>query len=118
MSAPVYNNLENPATVYNRSSMVRLALSIVFLLVAGRGYSQDSVTFCDLVRNPDKYDGHEVSVRATYRYGFEWQELYCLDCKDKGKAWLEAPFDLDDAAIRPLRRCLLLIPRTTCRGRI
>ena len=74
----------------------------------------DSVTFCDLVRNPDKYDGQEVSVRATYRYGFEWQELYCLDCKDKGKAWLEVPFDLDDAAIWPLRRCLLLIPRTTC----
>jgi hypothetical protein len=104
--------------LYNRSSMVRLALSIVSLLVAGSGYSQDSVTFCDLVRNPDKYDGQEVSVRTTYRYGFEWQELYCLDCKDTGKAWLEVPFDLDDAAIRPLRRCLLLISRTTCRGRV
>lgn len=84
--------------------MVRLALSAVFLVVTGGGYSQNAVTFCDLVRNPDKYNGQEVRVRATYRYGFEWQELYCLDCKDKGKAWLEVPFDLDDAAIRPLRR--------------
>ena len=90
--------------VYNRDSMVRLALTVAFLLVAGSGYSQSAVTFCDLVRNPDKYNGQDVSVRATYRYGFEWQELYCLDCKDKGKAWLEVPFDLDDPAIRPLRR--------------
>jgi hypothetical protein len=67
MSASVYNNQENPATVYNRSSMVRLALSIVLLLVAGSGYSQDSVTFCDLVRNPDKCDRQEVCVRGDVR---------------------------------------------------
>ncbi len=41
----------------------------------------------------------EVNVRATYRYGFEWQELYCLDCKDKGKAWLEVPLDLGSNAL-------------------
>jgi hypothetical protein len=84
--------------------MARFILSIVCLVVASSGNSQNSVTFCDLLRNPDKYNGQEVSVRATYRYGFEWQELFCLDCKDKGKAWLEVPFELDNAAVRPLRR--------------
>lgn len=84
--------------------MVRSVLSIVLLVLIGSSSSQNSVTFCDLVRNPDKYNGQEVVVRATYRYGYEWQQLYCLDCKDKGKAWLEVPFALDDAAIRPLKR--------------
>ena len=32
---------------------------------------QSPVTFCDLVRNPEKYNGDEITVRTTYRYGFE-----------------------------------------------
>lgn len=53
------------------------------------------VAYCDLVNNPEKYDGKEVTVRAIYRYGFEWQEIFCLECRKVGKTWLE--FD-DDAA--------------------
>ena len=49
----------------------------------------DSISFCDLLKNPEKYDGKEVTVRATYRYGFEWQELFCLNCRNIGKTWLE-----------------------------
>ena len=48
-----------------------------------------SVEYCELVKNPEKYDGKEVTVRATYRYGFEWSEIFCLDCRDIGKTWLE-----------------------------
>lgn len=44
---------------------------------------------CDLIRNPDIYDGRLVTFRATYRYGFEWQEIYCLGCRTLGKTWLE-----------------------------
>ena len=62
---------------------------IVFFLLVDGNHSQAPVTFCDLLRSPDKYNGKEVRVRATYRYGFEWSELYCLDCLDKGKAWLD-----------------------------
>ncbi|HKS30533.1 MAG TPA: hypothetical protein VJS44_22095 [Pyrinomonadaceae bacterium] len=47
------------------------------------------VTYCDLVRNPEKYDSKEVTVRATYRYGFEWQEMFCLECREIGKTWIE-----------------------------
>lgn len=67
-------------------------------------YSQSPLSFCDLVRNPETYNGKEVTVRATYRYGFEWQQLYCLDCLDKGRAWLELPNDPDDSLLKDLRR--------------
>lgn len=50
------------------------------------------------------YNGKEVTVRATYKYGFEWHTLYCLDCLDKGKAWLELPVDLDGASVKALKR--------------
>lgn len=76
---------------------------VVFVLTSGI-HSQSPITFCDLVRNSEKYNGEEVSVRATYRYGYEWSQLYCLDCKDKGKTWLEIPVDLDDASARYLKR--------------
>jgi hypothetical protein len=76
---------------------------VFFVLVSAS--SQTPVRFCDLLRNPDEYNGREVTVRATYRYGFEWQQLYCLECLDKGKAWLELPYDPDDdAALKSLKR--------------
>jgi hypothetical protein len=84
-----------------RISSIALALSI-FLAV--NGHPQSQVTFCELVRNPELYNGKEVTVRATYKYGFEWQMLYCLDCLDKGKAWLEIPSELDDASRKALKR--------------
>jgi hypothetical protein len=49
----------------------------------------DSIDFCDLLKNPETYNGKEVTVRATYRYGYEWQEIYCLGCRNLGKTWLE-----------------------------
>jgi hypothetical protein len=49
----------------------------------------DLVSYCDLVSNPEKFEGKEVTVRASYRYGFEWQELFCLECRKVGKTWLE-----------------------------
>src|SRR5437867_2979135 len=73
-----------------------------FLSVSARPELQ--VTFCELVRNPELYNGKEATVRVTYKYGFEWQMLYCLDCLDKGKAWLEFPIDLDDASVNALKR--------------
>src|SRR4051812_43393690 len=48
-----------------------------------------AVSYCDLIKNPELYDGKEVTFRGTYRYGFEWSELYCLQCRGIGKTWLE-----------------------------
>src|SRR5215470_4199764 len=84
---------------------MKITTPILFLLLlALSGRTQSQVTFCDLVRNPELYNGKEVTVRATYKYGFEWQQLYCLECLDKGRAWLELPDDLDDASVKALKR--------------
>jgi hypothetical protein len=84
--------------------MKALSQALIVCLLAAAVQSQASVSFCDLVRSPEKYDGKVVSIRATYRYGFEWQQLYCIDCLDRGKAWLEIPPDLDNTSDKALRR--------------
>jgi len=50
--------------------------------------SETEISFCDLIKNSEKYKDKEVSVRATYRYSFEHAELYCLECVEN-KAWVE-----------------------------
>jgi hypothetical protein len=55
-------------------------------------YSEDymPVDYCELIKNPSLYDGKKVRVEATYRYGFEWSELYCQDCFELNKrTWVE-----------------------------
>lgn len=47
------------------------------------------VGYCDLMRDPGAYDGKQIAVQATYRYGFEIQELFCLKCRGQAKTWLE-----------------------------
>ena len=49
-----------------------------------------AVSYCDLMRNPRDFHGKRVAVAATYRYGFEWQELFCLACRSD-RTWLEFP---------------------------
>jgi hypothetical protein len=65
------------------------------------------VSYCELVRYPKEYDGKIVAVRATYRYGFEWQELLCIKCRDQRKTWLE--FEAEPAS--GVRRALGKAPR-------
>lgn len=67
-----------------------------FLWQAALGQENNNlmtVKYCELVKSPEKYDGKEIIVHATYRYGFEWQEMFCLGCRDKGKTWLEIDED-------------------------
>ena len=52
-----------------------------------------TVAFCDLIHNPKLYDKKIVRITAIYRYGYEWSQLYCLDCIDAGATWVE----LDDS---------------------
>ena len=49
-----------------------------------------TVAYCELLSNPEKYDRKIVRTTATYRFGFEWSEFYCLDCWDgKQRTWVE-----------------------------
>lgn len=61
------------------------------------------VDYCDVLKSPNDFDGKRVTLRATYRYGFEWQEIFCLQCRDRGKTWLE----IDDDAISPKSKKML-----------
>lgn len=85
-------------------SMKLLTAVIIILFLTCGVHSQSPITFCDLVRNPEKYTGKQVTVRATYRYGFEWSELYCLDCLDQGKVWLDMPIELEDTSAKTLKK--------------
>lgn len=68
---------------------------LLLILVAPRIGSQQSITFCELLRHPDEYNDRGVTVRATLRYGFETQDLYCLSCRDVGRIRLELVDDPD-----------------------
>ncbi len=48
-----------------------------------------TVSYCDLIRNAERYNGKLVRVSAIYRYGFEWSELYCLECVNEAKTWVD-----------------------------
>jgi len=83
---------------------VLLTWFIVMFVLTGASRPQSSPTFCDLMRSPGKYNGKDVTIRATYRYGFEWSELYCLDCLDQGKAWLDMSTALEDKSAKSLKK--------------
>jgi hypothetical protein len=82
---------------------LRFGVILAYLLFSPSTYSQDSISFCDLLRNPAKYDGKEVIVRATWRYGFEWSQFDCIDCSTKGMTWLEISPELDEKSSRVLK---------------
>ncbi len=79
---------------------------ILFLLLTIAAPAQGVMNFCDLLRNAERFNGKEVTVRATYRYGYEWSQLYCLKCADEGKVWLELPsaLDYDNDSQKALRK--------------
>lgn len=87
------------------SVRMKLTALIAAILMQGVGLPGQylNVDYCKLVRDPATYDHKRVTVTATYRYGFEWQELYCLKCRDSGKTWVEIPNDPPSELKRALR---------------
>jgi hypothetical protein len=47
------------------------------------------VSFCELIKSPEKFEQKLVRVKAVYRYGFEWSEFYSLNCPSKKRVWVE-----------------------------
>jgi hypothetical protein len=87
--------------------MKKLIWILLFGAVTSTVHSRPTQTqtkFCDLVRDAEKYNGKEVTVRATHHYSFEVSTFYCIDCLEKGRAWLDFSDDLDDASQKALRR--------------
>jgi hypothetical protein len=77
--------------------------AILILTLSPQGTApQAPVALCDLLRHSDNFSGKEVTVRGTYRYGFEWSELHCLDCLPL-RIWLEFSDDMDHASEKLLK---------------
>jgi hypothetical protein len=66
-----------------------------------------SINFGELISRPKDFDGKRVTVRATYRYGFEWQELYCVPSRKTVKVWLAIPPELP----KPVQQVLKRLPK-------
>jgi hypothetical protein len=59
-----------------------------------------TVDYCELIHNPQKYDQKTVRVRAIYRYGYEWSELYCPNYIDQNRRTWVNPKSLDESCIK------------------
>lgn len=62
---------------------------------------QTNPTVCDLVKNPELYNGKEVTTEAEYMLGFEWSVLLSEECPSQ--IWLE-PHGLDEVSTRTLKQ--------------
>ena len=65
--------------------------------------SATEVDYCRLVADSSAFSGRKVRVRAAYRFGFEWSQMYCPKCLDFGATWVS--FD-ENGQDRPLMRRL------------
>jgi hypothetical protein len=85
--------------------MIRVFLVLLSVGVASSSAgAKQTVSLCELLNNPQKYNGTEVVVRATYGYWFETSELRCLPCRDKGRVWLELSNDVDETSEKALKK--------------
>jgi hypothetical protein len=51
--------------------------------------SVPTISYCELIREPELYEGKLVRVSATWYYGFERSSLYHRECMDpENSAWL------------------------------
>jgi hypothetical protein len=82
-----------------RIIFLSLANALLFIcqilpaVYASSGDSINRVSLCDLVHNPERYEGRSVEVSATYQVGFECTEMYCLGCTDLGRIWVKFESD-------------------------
>ena len=85
-----------------KKSDMKTLLILVFsvLAITSSGYARQTaeiesdpniptVKLCDLIRKPHLYGRQMVRVQGIYRYGFEWSELYCLECSSGLTIWVE-----------------------------
>lgn len=54
-----------------------------------QAHGSEVVPLCSVLRSAEEYRDKWVSVRGTYRVGYEASELYCLSCSTGGHVWVE-----------------------------
>lgn len=80
-----------------------LILSALFV-AAGTQQQAEHTDFCDLLRQPERFDGHLVVFEASNRYGFEWDEIFCISCLGPQRVWLEVKDEPSKRLNRQLKR--------------
>src|ERR1044072_8579535 len=63
----------------------------------------EAISFCEF-RNAQLEPGKEIRIRAIYRVGFEWAELYSLKCSDAPRVWVKFSPDWESQTRRALRK--------------
>lgn len=86
----------------NYMSVVLVACAV--LCGAGNAQQPERVSYCHLINVPDHFDGRLVTLKASYRYGFEWQELFCVSCGGTERVWLNLGDEHSKTLSRELRR--------------
>jgi hypothetical protein len=86
-------------------SSIRFFLTpIIFWLAAGGqvtpAQTVPTVSFCDVAAHPESYVNKRVRLRAIYRVGFEWQEIYSLRCVDAPSTWVEFSENFEETSSR------------------
>jgi hypothetical protein len=94
-----------------------IILFLAFLLILGPSRVSDSavganapadagiptIGFCDLAHTTIE-PNQEIRVRAVYRVGFEWAQLYSLKCIDAPSVWVEFAEGWQDRTRRAVRK--------------
>jgi len=68
-----------------------------------------AVTFCSLIRNPERWDGKLVRLHAIWFQTFEWEWLYAYgsDSCNSRKNFIRPSLDCaDDASCKPMQNFL------------
>ena len=93
------------------NNLGRTVCFVGLLLVAGGALGQrkstddvPTVGLCNITTNPERYYNKPVRLRAVYRVGFEWQEIYSLGCVDAPSVWLEFSDDIDESSHKQLKK--------------
>jgi hypothetical protein len=81
-----------------------LGLSLSPFSVRGQVHpALETTPFCELT-NLQIGSAKEVRVRAVYRVGFEWSELYSLKCVDSPDIWVDFSEDWKQSTSRSVRK--------------
>ncbi|MBX3291018.1 MAG: hypothetical protein KF855_17040 [Acidobacteria bacterium] len=111
--------------IHKKDCVTRKMLFFVLVLcLAPNVFSQSSnseivdVHICDLIHQPELYDGKTIRVSAAYRYGFEWSEIFCSRCwsRDKNRIWVSFGDTFENSVSRRNKQ-LLGIKSTSNEGR-
>ena len=71
------------------------ALLVADLEVPNAESTPQKSSICDVLDHADNFQNKSVRISATYRFGFENSELYCLSCLRNEHVWVE--FDSSEA---------------------